>query len=585
MQRNYQSIQKFFLLLSLALLALRGQAITWYVAPTGNDGQDGTNWPTALATISNAIFKASETHTILVSNGVYTVTNTLRISKAITLRGLNGAAETSINGGGSTQCVSIEAAATLEGFSVTNGRAALNGAGICIASSGAGAIVADCLIARNRAEGFSGGGLYAAPAATIRNCTIADNETTTANGGGLFFLSAAAVTTNCLITGNTATNSGSGYGGGVYGGTLLDSTIQGNQGYRSGGVTIDAAFGSLIVSNTGYYSGGIYFHKSTTLSNCQIIANSADQAGGIKCYGANTFTLRNCTIADNVSTNAASSSKGSGGGIVWEVRNNSALTLEQCVITSNQIAASGSAERGGGGIMISPFAATHTNYSGIIRDCTISGNQVARYFCAGGLRGFEVTHLSTVLVERCVITYNSAERSGGGANLGPGFVLRNCLIADNVVTGAAQMGGGLYLSSNVWIDACTVASNYAANGGGLYALGANMIRNTILYGNSASSGSNWTHGGSGMTYTNCCVAPTVGLTGTDNIAADPLFNNPISADYSLRIGSPCIDRGINDSWMDAATDLIGNPRLDRFRRRVDIGAYEHFPRGMLFIGR
>ncbi len=44
-----------------------------------------------------------------------------------------------------------------------------------------------------------------------------------------------------------------------------------------------------------------------------------------------------------------------------------------------------------------------------------------------------------------------------------------------------------------------------------------------------------------------------------------------SGDYRLQPGSPCIDRGITQSWMNDARDLAGNRRR---RGNVDIGAYE-----------
>jgi hypothetical protein len=42
--------------------------------------------------------------------------------------------------------------------------------------------------------------------------------------------------------------------------------------------------------------------------------------------------------------------------------------------------------------------------------------------------------------------------------------------------------------------------------------------------------------------------------------------------YRLLITSPCINAGINQDWMVAATDLDGNPRISW--GTVDMGAYE-----------
>jgi len=52
--------------------------------------------------------------------------------------------------------------------------------------------------------------------------------------------------------------------------------------------------------------------------------------------------------------------------------------------------------------------------------------------------------------------------------------------------------------------------------------------------------------------------------------------------YRLQSDSPCINAGANRDWMEGARDVYGNPRIDNFRRTVDIGAYEHLDQGTLF---
>jgi hypothetical protein len=65
-----------------------------------------------------------------------------------------------------------------------------------------------------------------------------------------------------------------------------------------------------------------------------------------------------------------------------------------------------------------------------------------------------------------------------------------------------------------------------------------------------------------------------------NIDADPLFADPLSADFSLRSGSPAVDNGFSPPLAsgESATDLAGNPRIadgdgDGVAER-DIGAFE-----------
>ena len=68
-----------------------------------------------------------------------------------------------------------------------------------------------------------------------------------------------------------------------------------------------------------------------------------------------------------------------------------------------------------------------------------------------------------------------------------------------------------------------------------------------------------------------------------NIASNPMFANSNAANYRLSAGSPCINRGINESWMTGAVDLDGqHRRIDTFSGQVDMGCYEHLPSGAVF---
>lgn len=55
---------------------------------------------------------------------------------------------------------------------------------------------------------------------------------------------------------------------------------------------------------------------------------------------------------------------------------------------------------------------------------------------------------------------------------------------------------------------------------------------------------------------------------------DPMFVDSITGNYRLRMGSPCINSGVNDfSWR--WEDMDGNERIQR--GRVDVGCYEYQP--------
>jgi hypothetical protein len=116
------------------------------------------------------------------------------------------------------------------------------------------------------------------------------------------------------------------------------------------------------------------------------------------------------------------------------------------------------------------------------------------------------------------------------------------------------------------------------------------ITNCIIWGNTAPLGPQ----------VHESVAPTYSLIdgwtegGEGNRSGDPRFVDPDGPDedpatyedndYHLLPGSPCIDVGVNENWMNGATDHDGKPRilLGATSLTVDMGAYElTFPLAIL----
>ena len=157
-----------------------------------------------------------------------------------------------------------------------------------------------------------------------------------------------------------------------------------------------------------------------------------------------------------------------------------------------------------------------------------------------------------------VVAGNSAEVYGGGLwNFYATTRLEKCVIAWNT----GQSGGGGISNSvgTVILTNCTVANNFAsASGGGSmnFSDGVMVVTNSIYW---ANQGVQVYRSGGSVTTVYCDIQG--GRTGTGNIDADPLFQNPNEGDYRLRTGSPCINKG------DPASPL------DPDGTRADIGAF------------
>ena len=113
---------------------------------------------------------------------------------------------------------------------------------------------------------------------------------------------------------------------------------------------------------------------------------------------------------------------------------------------------------------------------------------------------------------------------------------------------------------------CTIVSNTASFGRGIFAYETTALTNCIVFYNSAGTGPNYQPGPS---FSHCCTTPLP--SGPGNITNEPGFLNLTAGDLHLQTNSSCINAGVN-SAIAGATDLDGNPRIAG--GTVDIGAYE-----------
>ena len=155
----------------------------------------------------------------------------------------------------------------------------------------------------------------------------------------------------------------------------------------------------------------------------------------------------------------------------------------------------------------------------------------------------------------------------------------------NIGAGTYDRGGGVRITGGI-LRNCTVLFNSAYWGGGVYLTDGGTVVNCIIYSNTAYGFDSMNTNNVGglyafpSYYTYCC-APEL-TTGTGNITNAPLFTLSGVFPYSLANASPCIDAGLNQTWMTNEVDLAGNHRI--IFSTVDIGAYESsYNRGVYYL--
>jgi hypothetical protein len=292
-----------FLMMMSAGVAL---AATRYVVPPGGGHvptSPYTNWVDAATNLHDVMAVTVGGDTVLVTNGVYTLTNQISITTNITLRsennGTNDAINTIINGDNyagkpvTNRCFTLSHSnAVVEGFTITNGFAMGDGGGVNITSSGG--TLRNCLVIGNTSSNGSGGGggVYATGAkSVVTNCDVIANAAklpagTVSTGGGGLMLASGAQAWNSRIMYNQSPLSSSS-GGGAFlssGGSLVNCTIMNN------------------TNLAGYGGGGVWvMGAGNTLRNCLITGNNKgaqNNGAGVGTHGGGAV-IENCTIVGN----------------------------------------------------------------------------------------------------------------------------------------------------------------------------------------------------------------------------------------------------------------------------------------------
>lgn len=353
------------------------------------------------------------------------------------------------------------------------------------------------------------------------------------------------------------------------------------------------------------YGGAFYFDgfSNAIISHCLIRRNQAEIGGGIYCVGNSNPVITDNSIVHNKSTGRA-------GGIYYN--------YSKPTICRNYIAYNIAGYGGGGGIYV------YADLPGAeICGNIISNNYAARQFMAGGI----FCSACTTTIANNIISNNSAT-SGAGiyADGNPNPTIINNLISNNytyhidlpdrsaggaiclyssyepvisnnvISNNYGEFGGGIFSSYGFNSINNTIVNNAAIRGGGVCVFfgGTPLVKNTILWGNTASVSGNQVYlevESADPNFLNCDIqggSAAFGLnnnfyTGvySNNIDSLPMFTLPsagsgesyngLLADWTLKKTSSCINKG-NPTGPYPATDKAGAPRI--VNAIIDIGAFE-----------
>jgi hypothetical protein len=306
-----------------------------------------------------------------------------------------GAATTTIDGNDASAVFEIFSRATIEGVTIRDGHAPVQGGGIFVHNTGF--ILRDSVVESNEAgtaagQPGEGGGIGAASSAIrIERSIVRDNRAGRA-GGGVW----------------TADGSGPV--------TIVDSTVTGN---RAEPATAGSAGGG------GIFAGGeLNLTRVTLTDNSAVAIGPSDvSAGGGGAVALHELTVADSTIGENhvTGTNLA---EARGGGLY--LSGTDAQQITGTTLTGNT--ASGTAGSAEGGAL-RHFAGALT-----IANSTISGNSATSAQLAVAARGAGVVIDTPATLTNVTIADNSATGTnpGGGNLAAPDAILRNTLVAGGV---------------------------------------------------------------------------------------------------------------------------------------------------------
>ena len=383
---------------------------------------------------------------------------------------------------------------------------------------------------------------------TIRDLTIQNGQATF--GGGVHVGAGTLTLKDVTITRNTATGSDTvSHGGGISldlatliltGSTINENTATVDGGGLYATNSVVQATKSTVSANTATASGGGvgFVNVDAQFSKSTISGNSATDDGGGAAFGIGSLiTLDESTIDNN-------SSQDFGGGIHVL---GAGLTILNSTLSANFATSSGGALNNEQGSVQIGQTTLHSNTA------AVSG---------GAIDNFD----GTVLLKQATVSGNTAGSNGGGI---VNFSAATLQIVNSTITGntAAELGGGLWSSGTVQSGNSIIAGNTGSTGspdinGSVASLGTNLI--------GIGDGSSGLVDGIAGNLVGTTASPIeAGLSPLRDNGGDTLTHLPL-------FGSAAIDRGTLSPG--TAVDQRGHARSGAgdlgLAARSDIGAVE-----------
>ncbi len=465
-------------------------------------------------------------------------------------------------------CEGVDAAASIVGFTLTNGQARTDypyngrGGGVyCIGSDPRFRHVTFT----NSTASSRGGGMFCRESDSLLEdvsftgndpaglwvsmyCSVAvDSATFAGNALGVYMDTHGGPFTHCDVTGSTFdANTSHGFETralatfSVSSSTFTDHAAGAFVGAGASGSLTDCEFinnsdtavyvnnGDLLRvqftgNSGGSDGGGLHCSGETTLTDCSFIGNTGASGGGLNCEDEDaTLTLEQVTFTGN---------SASSGGAMFTA--GGTVEVRECEFTGNHATAAGAVQCNG------PFSGTGsalfedvtfdgnwvtgTSYDGgamhcyygldlTLRDVVFSGNAAGTGAggYGGGLYFYYYAGTSTLTLERVEFSGNTCGGRGGGLYTMVGGTMTDVAFVGN----SADEGGGLYTENvgfHATLENCTFYQNTADDGGGAHIDKYVDVTGSTFAENSAPRGSgiyyNYSFAwGPGASYDNTLVA-------------------------------------------------------------------------------